>query len=669
MKSSIKLVAFLVLGVALMSKSLWAKDALPEDLTDLSLEALMSIEVTSVSRRTEKIADAAAAVFVITQEDIKRSSATTIPDLLRMVPGLHVAKMDANKWAVTSRGFNGRFANKLLVLMDGRSLYSPLFSGVFWDAQDTVLEDIDRIEIIRGPGATLWGANAVNGVINIITKGAAETHGTLISGGVGTEERGFGTIRYGGTLSEQTSYRFYAKYFDRDSTVDADGNDSADQLHQWRSGFRMDHLGGDKNSFTFQGDVYKGLSGETSTYVVSSDQFPYFAEVTDEHENELFGGNLLGRWNHQFSETSDLSLQTYYDHTRYDVTVTDTAVDTFDVDFQHRFQAFSSHSIIWGMGYRYISDELNGSFSTTLDPDSQDYRLVSAFVQDDIVLIPQRFRFTIGTKFEHNDFSGDEWQPSARLLWTPSDYQSIWTAVSRAVRTPSRGDVANRVRGVVPEFYPLLRETIGNPDFDSEEVISYELGYRIQTPSRVSFDFALFYNEYDALRSISLQSPILNPPPQPSVIQTLVGNNIKGNTHGIEVAADWPLEYWWRLQAAYTYLELDLELKSSAPNFFMSVDQKSAPKHQGSLRSFMDLGESWQFDLWFRYVDKIAAYDIDSYLEMDARLNWHIRSNLDLTLVGQNLLADHHSEYEAEFLGTISTDVQRSVYAKLTVNF
>ncbi len=665
----VRWIAFLILGMAFMADPLWAKDALPEDLTDLSLEALMSIEVTSVSRRTEKIADAAAAVFVITQEDIERSSATTIPDLLRMVPGLHVAKIDATKWAVTSRGFNGRFANKLLVLMDGRSLYSSLFSGVFWDAQDTVLEDIDRIEIIRGPGATLWGANAVNGVINIITKGAAETHGTLISGGLGTEERGFGTVRFGDSLSEQTSYRIYAKYFDRDGNVNADGDDSADSWHQWRSGFRMDHHTDGRDLFTLQGDIYKGQSGETATYAILSDQFPYFSTETEDHQNDLFGANLLGRWSRNISETSDMSLQTYFDHALYNVTVMDTKVDTFDLDFQHRFQVLSNQSIIWGLGYRYISDELDGTFSTTLDPDAQDYRLVSAFVQDDVTLVPHRLRFTIGTKFEHNDFSGAEWQPSARLLWTPSDYQSIWAAVSRAVRTPSRGDVANRVRMSVPEFYPFLSETLGNPDFDSEKVNSYELGYRIQTPSKISFDFALFHNEYDDLRLVSLHPPILNPPPQPSVIQTIVGNNMKGKTHGVEVAADWPLVSWWRLQAAYTFIELDLESKSSTSDYFIPVDQESAPRHQGSLRSFMDLSESWQLDVWFRYVDKISVYDIDSYLEMDLRLNWHIGSNMDLTLVGKNLLDDNHAEYEAEFIDTASTEVQRSVYTKFTVNF
>lgn len=660
---------FFIIGLILMAEPLFANDSLPEDLTELSLEALMSIEVTSVSRRAEKIADAAAAVFVITQEDIQRSGATSIPDLLRMVPGLHVAKIDASKWAVTSRGFNGRFANKLLVLMDGRSIYSPLFSGVIWEIQDTVIEDIERIEIIRGPGATLWGANAVNGVINIITKTAEDTQGALISGGSGTEKKIFGTVRYGGTVSDQTHYRLYAKYMDHDSNVDADGKACADQWHQWRSGFRLDHQVEEKDNLTLQGDIYQGLSGETATYPVRDDQFPYFAAVTEDGDNENFGGNILGRWSRDISETSDLILQVYYDHALYTVTTIDSVVDTFDIDFQHSFQPFKKQLVIWGLGYRFIHDALEGTYSTSLDPESQDYDIVSAFIQDDITIVPQRWRLTIGTKFEHNDYSGVEWQPSARLLWTPDDHQSLWAAVSRAVRTPSRGDVANVVKMIVPETDPLLLETVGNPDQDSEEVVTYELGYRIQPTTGISFDFATFYNDYDKLRLSEFNEIQLNPPPEPSFLNFDVSNNLEGNSYGIEAAVDWRPLQWWRLQCAYTYLEMELKVKVDTPTAFIQADEKSSPGHQASLRSFLDLSDAWQLDLWLRYVDELSAIDIDSYIEMDARLGWRIRPNTRIELVGQNLLDSHHPEYVSQYLDTKSTEVQRCVYGRVTLEF
>lgn len=679
LNSMIRFYIFLCLSILLLTSPLNAEESLPEDLTEIPIEALMRIEVTSVSKKTEKLSDAAAAVFVITQEDIQRSSAANIPDLLRIVPGLQVTKIDANKWAISSRGFNGRFANKLLVLMDGRSLYSPLFSGVFWDAQDTVLEDIERIEIIRGPGATLWGANAVNGVINIITKHSGETQGGLVTGGGGTEERGFASVRYGGSTSDQTHYRIYAKYFDRAANVDAAGNDTADQWHQGRSGFRVDHKSENKDLLTFQGDIHQGRSGETATYPDRQADPPYFASVTEDHENELFGGNLLGRWSRTISETSDLALQSYYDHSVNNFTVMDCTVDTFDIDFQHRFQPVSRNSVIWGLGYRYIHDNSEGIYSTYLDPESLDYDLISAFVQDDITLIPERWRLTFGTKFENNDFSGTEWQPSARIIWTPdtpSNPQSIWAAVSRAVRTPSRGETANRVKMLIrddniPPFLAenFLTDTIGNPDFDSEEVLTYELGYRFQPMPNLSFDVATHYNSYEKLRIGRIGEPVYNPPPEPSVLPITVENNLEGKSYGVEAVMDYRPINSWRLQLAYTYLELDLKSNIQTTDFLAKFDEGSIPKHQSSLRSFWDLNDQWQLDFWLRYVSELPAIDFDGYVELDARLNWRIRSDMDVSLIGQNLLDSHHPEQIAEYLDTKPTEIQRAVYGKVTLRF
>ncbi len=660
--------------IALISAPLMAEESepLPEDLTTMSIEELMRIKITTL-RTSEKLSNSAAAVFVITQEDIQRSSATNIPDLLRMVPGLHVAKIDANKWAVSSRGFNGRFANKLLVLMDGRSLYSPLSSGVLWEAQDTVLEDIERIEIIRGPGATLWGANAVNGVINIITQNTRDTRGVLMSGGVGSEEKAFGTVRYGGAASEENHFRVYAKYFNRDSNADAAGNDAADQWQQWRSGFRFDHGNAEKNQFTLQGDIYQGLAGETVAFPVKQDTPPYFKAVTKDHQSEIFGANLLGRWNRTLSKTSKLVFQAYYDHNVYNPTVLDAIFDISDVDFQHQFQLLSQHSVIWGVGYRFIQDSLKGTYSSSIDPDSKEYDLISAFIQDDITLFPDHWRLTLGTKFENNDFSGTEWQPSARILWTPEDRQSIWAAVSQAIRTPSRGEVSNRSRIVISDDFPIpsdryLVEALGNPEFESEEVLTYELGYRVQPSSTLSFDIAAFYNHYKNLRNPEIQHPVDNAS-TPSVVPVVVKNNLDGNSYGVEIATDFRIYDYWRLQLSYNYLAINLKLKTLGSDYFTKYDEGSVPKQQASLRSLMDLNNSWQLDLWARYVDELPSIDINGYFELDVRLNWQIRKDLSLTFAGQNLLDSQHPEYVSEYLETKSTETQRSAYAKMTLKF
>jgi iron complex outermembrane receptor protein len=344
-------------------------------------------------------------------------------------------------------------------------------------------------------------------------------------------------------------------------------------------------------------------------------------------------------------------------------------VDTFDVDFQHSFQPFKRQLVVWGFGYRFIHDALEGSYSVTLDPETQDYDIVSAFIQDEITLVPQHWRLTIGTKFEHNDFSGVEWQPSARLLWTPDDHQSLWAAASRAVRTPSRGEVANAIKIIVPQTYPLLWETVVNPDFDTEEVITYEIGYRIQPTANISFDLATFYNNYDNLRSSELIGAQLNQPPEPSSFQTIVTNSLKGDSYGIEAAVDWRPSQWWRLQWAYTYLDMDLKAKVETLDVFVKTDEKSSPQHQASARSFLDLSDAWQLDLWLRYVDELSAIDIESYIEMDVRLGWRVRPNTKIELVGKNLFDSHHPEYVSQYLDTKSTEVQRCVYGKVSVEF
>jgi len=652
----------------LVSATLPTSGAMADDGFSIEEELFFSEDemVTSVSKKEQKLSEAAAAIDVITQDDIRRSGATSIPEALRVVPGLQVARLDANKWAVSARGFNGRFANKLLVLIDGRSVYTPLFSGVWWDAQNVLLEDIARIEVIRGPGATLWGANAVNGVINIITKDAKDTQGGLVTIGHGTEERGFGEFRYGGTLGDNAHYRVYARYFDRERSVAASGDYGADEWDVAQGGLRVDWEVSDSDSLTLQGDIHSGTVGERQTMASLSP--PY--EQTFDNDDDVAGGNILGRWNHTFSDTSGMSFQLYYDRSDRDHMIIGEVRDTFDLDFQHRFALDDRHEIVWGLGYRLSRDDIDNSFTLSFDPDSRNDQLLSAFVQDEITLIEDQLKLTPGAKLEHNDYTGFEFQPSARLLWMPHEKHTVWAAVSRAVRTPSRVESYGRVnRYVLPPA--TLMSMFGDRDFDSEELLAHELGYRVQPMDRLSLDIATFYNIYENLRTVELGTPFpeTSPAPPHLVVPLFADNKMDGETYGIEVAADWrPLD-WWRLEAGYTYLQVVLHLDDDSTDTLSEGAEGESPHNQFSLRSSMDLPRNLELDSCLRYVDNLPGLGVDSYLTLDVRLGWKPTENLELFVVGQNLLDSHHAEFESTFFGVHATEVEHSVYAGLTWRF
>src|SRR5438552_3237702 len=416
-------------------------------LKQFSLEELLNLEVTTVSKRPEKLTEAASAIQVITQEDIRRSGASSIPEALRLASNLEVAQVDSRQWAISARGFNSTTADKLLVLIDGRTVYTPLYAGVFWDFQDTLLEDLDRIEVISGPGATLWGANAVNGVINITTKQAKDTQGVLLLGGGGTELRDFGGVRYGGALAPNLHFRVYGQYFDRDSMVFPTGQDAANDWHLGQGGFRLDWDASASTLLTLQGDLYDGRIAQPGTT----------GDIT------VDGSNVIGRWSHTFAEDSDLKLQVYYDRTHRripDVFAED--LDTYDVDFQHRFPLGERHDLVWGLGYRLIEDDVSNSPILAFLPARVSRQWFSGFVQDEITLVKDRLHLTLGTKIEHNDYTGFEVQPSARLAWRLSQQQTVWAATSRAVRTPSRID-----RELFAPGRPPFTLLTGGPDFVS----------------------------------------------------------------------------------------------------------------------------------------------------------------------------------------------------------
>jgi iron complex outermembrane receptor protein len=642
------------------------------DLTSLSLEELMNVEVYSVSRKPQPLSESAAAVFVISQDDIRRSGVTTVPDALRMVPGLQVAKVNANTWAISARGFNAQFANKLLVLIDGRSVYTPLFAGVYWDVQDLPLENIERIEVIRGPGASVWGANAVNGVINIITYGASKTEGVLATGGVGSEEKSFGTIQYGGKLGDQGNYRVYGKFLDRDGSVDLTGNDTDDDWDQIQAGFRADWDAGENDRFTVQGDIYEGTLGTPYTFFIP--EAPHVLSKTI--DTDVSGGNIVGRWQRTFSKTSQFSAQAYYDRTVRESTVIAEDRDTFDVDLQHQVLVGDIHDIVYGLEYRGTWDSIRDCRTIEFHPKSRHINLFSGFLQDEITVVPDRVLLTLGSKLEYNDHTKFEIQPTARVAWNIDKRQMMWGSVSRAVRTPSRAEndvglvvgsaPATEMSGGLPSIVKLY----GSDDFDSEELLAFELGWRAAPTPEVLIDLTAFYNDYDNLRNSAPGSPMPITDPVPALEIPLIANNsAEGEAYGVELASEWRPVPWWRNNLAYTYLDVCVDYGNS-PLIAVSTDiSGSSPRHQVSYRAGFDLPGNVEFDAWLYYVDRLPALAIDSYVNLNLRLAWRPNDSIELSVVGQNLLEDDHQEFSPEFTSTQPHQVERGVYGKITLRF
>ncbi|WFP49796.1 TonB-dependent receptor [Methylomonas sp. EFPC3] len=655
-------------GLALSLSCVAAADEPPPTLEELSINDLMQMEVSSASRKTQTVSDTAAAAFVISQDDIRRSGATSIPDALRLAPGIEVAQINASVWSVTARGFNGRYANKLLVLMDGRSVYTPLFSGVFWDLQDTMMEDIERIEVIRGPGAVMWGANAVNGVINIITKKAKDTQGNLFVAGGGNQETGFAGYRHGGRVGDDGNYRVYARTFERNTFV----SNTGERLHDdWRSvqgGFRIDNRISNDNRYTVQGDVYRKNVGNT---VPAQTVAPPFNSPfnTDDHAE---GANLLARWEGNLSDGSEFMLQGYYDRVNFSAAALSDSQDMFDIDFQHRLHPNPDHDLMWGASYRFIHSATNGSAAIAFNPTSLGYHNGSAFVQDDITLIDDTLRLTLGTKLEESHFGNTQVQPNARLMWTPDPKHSVWASVSRAARTPSRGEAqANIALGGIPTGLPApfdQIQIIGRPNSDlrAEKVFSAEIGYRAQWSEHFSTDIAAFSNHYTDL--IMFRQGTLD---FATLTQPLIwyNNSREVTTRGIEIASEWQALDWMRFTGNYSHLKIERPYDSNNPDI-----AGLSPRHRGSLRWQMDLPERIKLDLTLRYVGKLAALsqEVPAYTTFDARLAYEPIAGLELAFVAQNLFSPRHPEFQdsaAISLPGAAAEVPRSLYGKLSWRF
>ena len=642
------------------------------DLTQKSLEDLMSIQVTSVSKRVQKTSQAATAIFVISHADIGHSGALNIPDLLRMVPGLDVAQIDAGKWAISARGFNGQYSNKLLVLIDGRTVYSPIFAGVFWDSQNVPLDSIERIEVIRGPGAAVWGSNAVNGVINIITQSAGDTQGGYIAAGAGNASTGPETIRYGGKVRSLGDYRVSAEGFHLNALPTLAGLDGHDDWRLVHGGFRTDRTISTKDSLTTEGDLYQGNAGEIAFFPVSL--LPP-ENATAPLRDRYSGGNLLARWNRTFSPGSQTSLQVYFDRTARSDSTYNLGENTFDIDFQNHILWGARQDIVWGLGYRVSSDEINPTFRISVTPASRITQLFSSFVQDEITLRPDRLHLSLGARLEHNDYTGFDFQPSARMVWTPNLKNSIWGAVSHADRTPARSDTDFRVNFEVlpgPNDFPMLVSLFANPKQKNEQLTAFETGYRTTLTSQFSLDLTAFYNRYHDLVSVEPGAMRIetNPAPVHLLIPESFGNGLYGETHGIEAFANWKMASFWTLSPGYTFFSMHLHPFAGSQDITStSGTEGGTPDHQAQLRSSVSLPWNLQWNASAYFVNRLPAQSIPSYARLDTGLTWPVGERISLSVAGQNLLKDLHPEYSGPDSTVQSGQMRRAAYAKITWSF
>lgn len=608
-------------------------------LKDLSLEQLMNIEVTSVSKNAENLEQTASAIQVITQEDIRNSGAKTLPEALRLASNLQVAQVNASQWAISARGFNNVLANKLLVLIDGRTVYTPLYAGVFWDIQNVVLEDVDRIEVISGPGGTLWGANAVNGVVNIITKNSHETQGFMTQVAAGTSLPGMASLRYGGKLADKVSYRLYGTGFNMGSTQLLNGKQANDDWTMRQGGFRMDWEASEKDKISVHGNIYHarpnppGAGGDTSS--ISN------------------GTNLLASWVHTTPGKSDFQLQTYFDHAFRDfANGFKEYLNTYDLEWQNRYFIGSHHELTYGFDLRVMDvDDKNTPLLAFL-PAYKTLYLYSGFLQDKIILLKDRLNLTIGEKLEHNSYTGFESQPNARIRWTPRNNQMVWAAISRAVRTPARID-----REIIAYQAPNIPFITGTDSFVSAKVIAYELGWRVQPLKTISVSLATFYNVYDDIRSAE-------PGDGPTRLPFTIANGVAGNSYGVELSVISRPADWWNLKGGYTFFKKDLSLKPGSKDANAASAESNDAEHQFLIESEMKLPVRLQLGTVLRYVGKLPKPYVPHYFGLDLNLGWEITKTIELNIVGQNLLQEHHVEFIPS--SPSAREIERSVYGKVT---
>ena len=637
-------------------------------LKQLTLEELGNVKVTTASKEPEQVWKTSAAIFVITQEDIQRSGATSIPEALRLAPGVEVARIDSNRWSIGIRGFGSRLSRDVLVLIDGRTVYTTLLAGTYWEVQNVLLEDVDRIEVIRGPGGIIWGPNAVNGVINIITKSSKETHGSLVSAGGGNVEGGFLNTRYGGGNGKGLDYRAYGMGFDRLPEFHPNGDDY-DGWRDLQGGFRMDYARNDRDTYTLQGDLYDEGTGETVTAVTYT---PPYSQIL-QGAGRLSGGNLLARWHRLQGDGKDIQVQAYYDRTsRREPNFADLR-NTFDVDFLDRFRLPGQQQISWGLGARAsFGDNPTIVSGLYFIPQRRTDELFSGFFQDEISLLPDRLSLSLGTKLLKTNYTGLQWQPSARLLWTISEKQTLWAAFTHAVRTPSAAERAFYLTGFIgidgSSGLPVFARFNANPNFRSEELNGYEVGFRRLFGKNLYVDLSAFYNHYSDLFSEDIVGGFSvedSPAPTHILLPAEFGNGLLGTTRGVEVAPEWRPKPFWRLTASYSFLQMELQRSPHSLDVGTApIIEGSSPRHEATAQSGFDLPKALSLDLTYRYVSALSAQNIRSYSTADARLAWRARPYLRLAVVGQNLFQPYHYEYASDPRPNVA--IKRAAYAEIT---
>ena len=645
------LVAALAVALTWTPGECSSEDVVDQDWSELSLEELAGLPVMLVSRKEETVWQAPAAVHVIARDDLLRSGVTSIPEGLRMIPGVQVSRIDANTWAISARGFVDRFANKLLVLIDGRSVYTPLFSGVMWDAQDVALDDVERIEVIRGPGATLWGANAVNGVINVITRDAANTQGTSARVGFGDEERGFVNMRYGGKLGAAGHYRIYGKFFERNSSMDRLGNSAGDGWSGVRSGFRVDAQRSASDRVSLQSDFLRNEIDQTRPLSPSGE----LARSTATDEG-LTTFNMLGRWRRTPAGSAASELQVYFDHIDRRDLLLEERRSTVDVDFQHRKLVDTRNELVWGAGYRRSWDDLSGFSSLAFTPPSRTMQLFSVFFQDDIALIDEQLRFVVGAKLERHEFTSFEFQPNVRAWWNPgAGRHVVWAAASRAKRTPSRMDHDGHraVRGRRRERSEEPPTPPSRPRMEAENLNAFEAGYRWRPAPRLFFETTAFHHSYERLIGSELNPDSgFSPAVSDTILQAFLAQDL--STMGAEFHAIWRMSERATLSGGYSYLDYDI---------LFPADRTAA--HLAFARLALDPIRRVDADAMLRHVGRLSPGTTDRYTELDVRVAWEITAGTEVSVIGQNLLHDSHAEYRPTSVRVAETLVPRGVHASL----
>jgi len=642
------------------------------NIASASLEELMDIEVTSVSKKEQTLSRTGAAVFVISQEDVRRSGASNIPDLLRMAPGVQVAQIDSNQWAITIRGFNNLYSNKVLVLIDGRSVYANSYSGVFWDQLDIAPENIERIEVIRGPGGTVWGANAVNGVINIITKSAADTKGRLATFSSGTRETDAAFLQYGADTGARGAYRVFGKYFNSNKSTFAGGSPAADGWRGGTGGFRADLGLSSRDTLSLQGEFRDTTGGGTTRAIVSG---PPVAALSANVPVDNQSGDFLARWEHTLKGGSSTSLQIYDTALSRHQSGVLMAENSTDFEFEHHFASGARQDIVWGLDYRVSreSEHPRTDYAFAVAPAVRVDNLAAVFAQDEISLSKSVF-LTLGSKFEHNSYTGFEYEPSAQLVWQKSDRTTFWASGARAIRQPDGFDFGVNFRyGVVPVpgVGPALVTISGSKAVVAEELRDFEIGYRSQVSKRISLDMTAFLAIYNHLQTSEPGTPyvgVIGGVPQLVVPETF-GSNAHARNLGGELSATWKVASPWKLTGAYSLLSMSEHQNPGSRDTVATAIPGDAPRHQAQVRSQLNLGKRFDWDGSLKYVSQLRGQAIPGYFRLDTRFAWRLNNAWELSVTGQNLSSGRHFEFidiSGLFLSTAAT---RQAFAKLTWRF